>query len=131
MSRWRRRLPAVVLAAVAVLVLAGFAISGLEDSVTYYRTPSEVVNAGDQGTVRLGGLVERGSVMVRGDTTSFTVTDGSRQLKVVSRDDPPSTFREGQGVVVEGHLGADGVFDGDQVIVRHSNEYQPPGEAAQ
>ena len=62
---------------------------------------------------------------------SFTVTDGSQQLKVVSRDDPPSTVREGQGVVVEGHLGADGVFDGDQVIVRHSNEYQPPGEAAQ
>jgi len=129
-STWRRRLPVVVLVAVGVLVLTGVALSGLEGAVTYYRTPTEVLDRGDQGTVRLGGLVVRGSVLQRGDTISFTVTDGHRDVEVVSHDTPPGTFRQGQGVVVEGHLGDDGVFDGDQLIVRHSNQYQPPGDAS-
>ncbi len=122
---WRRRLPAFVLVAVAILVLAGIAVSALQGSVTYYQTPTEVLDAPSGASVRLGGLVVAGSVVHRGDTVRFTVTDGAHDVGVVSRDRPPGTFREGQGVVVEGRLRGK-VFDADQIIVRHSNEYQPP-----
>ncbi len=124
---WRGRLPFVVLAAVGVLVVAGLTASALEGSVTYYRTPTEVLAHPSGDAVRLGGMVVVGSVTRRDGQVRFDVTDGAHDVPVVTHDRPPGTFREGQGVVVEGRLGADEVFAADQVLVRHSNEYQPPG----
>jgi len=125
-SRSRRRLPWLVLVAAAVAGLAVLVASGLEGSLTYYRTPSEVVGQ-PQGasSVRVGGLVAPGSVHERGRMITFTLTDGVQDLRVVSEDQPAGTFREGQGAVVEGRMGTDGRFDAATVIVRHSNQYQP------
>jgi cytochrome c-type biogenesis protein CcmE len=41
---------------------------------------------------------------------------------------PPQMFREGIGVVVEGELASNGVFECDRVMVKHSNEYRAPEE---
>jgi cytochrome c-type biogenesis protein CcmE len=126
-SRWRRRLPAIVLGVVAVVAVAVVATTAFEGSLTYYRTPTELRQDATDGQVRLGGLVVEGSVLRRGDRLTFTVTDGAHDVRVVSSDEPPGTFRTGQGVVVEGRMEPNGVFDASQIIVRHSNEYQPPG----
>ncbi len=127
--RWRRRLPLAVLVAVGLLVVAGLTASALQGSMTYYRTPTEVLANPSSDAVRLGGMVVVGSVSRHDGTVRFTVTDGAHDLPVVTRDRPPGTFREGQGVVVEGRLAGDRVFQGDEVLVRHSNEYRPPGSA--
>ena len=123
---WRRRLPWLVLTAAVVAGFLVVAAAAMQGSLTYYRTPSEVVGQ-PQGSspMRVGGLVAAGSVQRHGATISFTLTDGVQDLRVVSRDQPAGTFREGQGAVVEGRLGADGRFDAATVIVRHSNQYQP------
>ena len=125
-GRWRRRLPWLVLAAAAVVALGVLVASAFQGSLTFYRTPSELVGQ-PQGSssVRVGGLVAPGSVHQHGRTISFTLTDGVQDLRVVSEDQPAGTFREGQGAVVEGHMGTDGRFDAGTVIVRHSNQYQP------
>ena len=39
-------------------------------------------------------------------------------------------FREGQGVVSEGRLAADGVFHADRVLPKHDENYLPPQAAA-
>ncbi len=75
--------------------------------------------------MRLGGLVVEGSVSREGGQVRFELTDGETELTVSSPEAPPDTFREGQGAVVEGRLGEDGVFRATRIIVRHSNEYQP------
>jgi cytochrome c-type biogenesis protein CcmE len=129
-AAFRGRRPRVALAALvaAVLVLVGVLVAGaLQHSLSYYRTPTQLAQSpqGDR-SVRVGGLVVAGTVRHRGATVRFVLTDGAHDLRVVTTGAPPATFRAGQGAVVEGHLLPSGVFDADQVLVRHSNEYHPP-----
>lgn len=128
-SHGRRPRIAVVLLAAVVVVLGGvMAAAALNHSLSYYRTPTELAtDAPGTSSVRVGGLVVAGSVHHVGPRVRFVLTDGAHDLKVVTTDAPPSTFRAGQGAVVEGHLLQDGVFRAEQVMVRHSNVYEPPG----
>jgi cytochrome c-type biogenesis protein CcmE len=75
----------------------------------------------------LGGLVEDGSLK-RGEATtvSFVVTDKRATLPVTYTGVLPDLFREGQGVVAEGMLNADGVFHADSVLAKHDEKYMPP-----
>src|SRR5581483_9419112 len=77
--------------------------------------------------LRLGGLVENGSVARQADgrTIDFKVTDGSKDVPVVFSGVLPDLFREGQGVVVEGALGKNGVFKADTVLAKHDERYMP------
>lgn len=120
-----------VVGVVAVGALGLLAASGLGDSLLYYRTPSEVETAGAQGDrVRLGGMVQLGSVTNEGGTVRFVLTDGAADVTVLHRGDPSGVFQEGQGALVEGTFGEDGVFRSDVLVVKHSNEYRAAdGEA--
>jgi len=76
---------------------------------------------------RLGGLVETGSVMRgEGTTIRFVVTDKAKTLPVTYTGVLPDLFREGQGVVAEGMLAADGTFQADNVLAKHDEKYMPP-----
>lgn len=127
-SRWR-------LLVVVVVALAGtgvLAMSGLEGTAVYYLTPAEVTTepppAGEH--FRLGGLVKDGTVREDGAGVAFVLTDGVADVAVASVATLPRVFREGEGAVVEGTLGADGVFLADRIMVRHSNEYRAPPAAS-
>lgn len=128
--RWRGRWP---LAALAVVLVAGVTLVALalsRDALTYYTTPTEITTepGAAQGQVRLGGMVAPGSVERDGGGVRFVLTDGAHDVLVDADAVPPDTFREGQGAVVQGRMGADGTFAAEEVVVRHSNEYRPPGE---
>ena len=117
---------------VALALIAGslgwVAFRGLTNNLVYFVTPTELLTRGTVGErVRLGGLVDPGSVQHQGPTIQFVVTDGSTRLTVVDTGGVPSLFREGQGVVVEGVYGADGAFHADTVLVKHGDDYRPPG----
>jgi cytochrome c-type biogenesis protein CcmE len=75
---------------------------------------------------RLGGLVQPGSLQ-RGDNlaVTFEVADGGAKLPVAFKGILPDLFREGQGVVAEGALDADGVFKADTVLAKHDETYMP------
>jgi cytochrome c-type biogenesis protein CcmE len=124
-------------AAVIVAVFAWLLFGGLEKNVVFFLTPQELLAKGTDGVgvpVRLGGQVKPGSVKWDAQTLDlrFTVTDGAREMQVHSTGAPPQMFRDGMGVVVEGHVGAGGVFEATGLMVKHSNEYRPPkpGEEA-
>ncbi|MGH3665441.1 MAG: cytochrome c maturation protein CcmE [Egibacteraceae bacterium] len=122
------RVRLAVVGAVAVASLGVVAASGLNDSLLYYRTPSELSAqpaAADQ-RLRLGGMVQPGSVSPAGATVRFVLTDGAADVTVAHRGDPPGVFQEGQGALVEGTFGPDGVFHSDFLVVKHSNEYRGP-----
>jgi cytochrome c-type biogenesis protein CcmE len=119
-------LVAVVLAAVGYL-----AFSGIGNALVYYLTPSELLARGDAAigqTVKLGGLVKPGSVSGPATDLTFVLTDGTQEITVHSTAAPTSSFREGIGAVVEGSLHADGVFEAEQVIVKHDENYVAPTE---
>jgi cytochrome c-type biogenesis protein CcmE len=126
---WRLlTLAVVVLAAVGVL-----AATGLQGSLVYYKTTSELVaDPGLKGErLRLGGLVAPSSVSRGPDGVSFVLTDGVHDVRVVNSESPRGVFAEGQGALVEGVYGADGVFRSDLLLVKHGNEYKAPEEAGE
>ena len=124
-------------AAVIVAVFAWLLFGGLEKNVVFFLTPQELLAKGTDGIgvpVRLGGQVKPGSVKWDAQSLDlrFTVTDGVREMQVHSTGAPPQMFRDGMGVVVEGRVGAGGVFEATGLMVKHSNEYRAPkpGEEA-
>lgn len=126
---WRRpRTPVIVLAGVVCAAVAILITAGLQDTVVYYRTPTEMgqSTAYVGHTARVGGQVLPGSLHNVGGGVEFRLSDGRSAVAVVAPVALPDTFREGQGAVVEGVLQPDGVFRADTVAVKHSNEYRAP-----
>jgi len=126
--RARRRLW-VVAAAAPVLVLAvGLSLWAMQDNVTFFFSPSEVtVEKAPAGRgVRLGGLVEAGSVRRDGaGTVMFSITDNAASTPGVYHGDLPDLFREGQGIVAQGAFGEDRAFHATQVLAKHDETYMP------
>lgn len=104
---------------------------GLTDNLVYYKTPTELLSEGAAAVdqrVRLGGLVDPGSLRRDEAGIRFILTDGTTRITVVDTAGVPSLFREGKGVVVEGVYGSDGAFHADTVLVKHGDDYRPPKE---
>jgi cytochrome c-type biogenesis protein CcmE len=124
----RLRLRLLLVAAVVLAAVGVLAFAGLSGSLVYYKTTSELL--ADHGLVghrvRLGGLVVTGSVHRTAGGVRFELTDGVADVPVVNTGQPRGVFRDGQGAVVEGVLGRDGVFRSDVLLVKHSNSYEPP-----
>jgi len=122
LSTPRARLAVVGMSAAGVLAV--LAVTGLQDNLVYYRTPSEIDQAsmGDD-RVRLGGLVQQGSVTRESGTLQFVLTDGAYDVEVIYDGKAPGIFREGQGAIVEGTLDPQGAFVADNVLVKHDNSY--------
>jgi cytochrome c-type biogenesis protein CcmE len=128
MTRKQRRF-ALIAAGLGILGLAVVLIlNALKDSIVFFNSPSDLVEKYVEPgrRVRLGGLVESGSV-VRGENLAvrFRVTDGSHTVAVTFQGLLPDLFREGQGVVAEGTVDAGGVFKADTVLAKHDENYMP------
>ena len=125
-----QRLVLMILALLAVLGAVLLAMWGLKDRAAYFYTPADVAagKASLDKAVRLGGMVERGSVRREGDgvTTGFVVEDGSARVPVIYRGILPDLFSEGSGVVAEGKLTADRSFVADNILAKHDERYMPP-----
>jgi cytochrome c-type biogenesis protein CcmE len=120
-------LVAAALAALTIAVL--LAMWGLRDRASYFYTPADIAagKAEPGRTVRLGGMVERGSVKRQADGVSirFLLTDGQAETAVVYRGITPDLFREGSGAVAEGELHG-GTFVADTILAKHDERYMPP-----
>ena len=117
----------LVLGAAAALVLTAF-----EDNLVFFHTPSELATKqiAPQQRLRIGGLVQDGSVVKNGSEVRFVVTDGAHSVPVAYRGLLPDLFREGQGVVAEGTIDSGGTFVASEILAKHDEKYMPP-EVAQ
>ena len=101
----------------------------LRNQASYFYVPSDIVAkppAPDRG-VRLGGMVEHGSLRDRADgvTIDFVVGDGKARVPVRFTGIVPDLFVEGSGVVAEGTMGRDGTFVADNLLAKHDENYVP------
>lgn len=130
MTRRGRRTRRLVLVAVAGIALGGAAaltLYGLSDRIAFAATPTELATGDHAGgvRVRLGGLVEAGSVVRGADgQVAFAVTDTANSVPVTYTGLLPDLFREGQGVVTEGVMRGDTLV-ADTVLARHDENYMP------
>ncbi len=120
-----KRWPAI---AVLVVVLIGGGVvltKFLTSSIDYYCNVDELgtKDGCDAGRrLRVQGNVEEGSVESADGVTTFLVSFNGAELPVRYEGEPGGIFQECIPVVVHGRL-TDGVFEGDRVEVKHSNEY--------
>ena len=128
MTRKQQRLTLVLSGLATLGVATGLVLYALRDTIVFFYTPSELADKhiGPGERIRLGGLVEKGSlVRTDGTTVKFIVTDTTRALPVVYSGQLPDLFREGQGVVAEGRLDAAGTLIADTVLAKHDERYMP------
>jgi cytochrome c-type biogenesis protein CcmE len=129
----RHRRIALIFTGIAGLTIAvTLVLSAFQQNLVFFFTPTQVVaNEAPQGRAfRVGGMVEKGSVRRQPDgvTVHFVVTDTAKSMPVAYRGVLPDLFREGKGVVTQGHL-ENGLFVASEVLAKHDENYMPP-EAA-
>jgi cytochrome c-type biogenesis protein CcmE len=128
MTRKHRRLVLIGTSLGVLAVAAALVLSALRESIVFFNSPTDVAEKHmAPGTrIRVGGLVKPGSLQ-RGENllVRFAVTDGKTDIAVRYQGIVPDLFREGQGVVAEGKLGADGTFAADTVLAKHDERYLP------
>jgi len=120
----------LALIALAAIVAAGvLAAWALRNQASYFYLPADIAAKPPEvgRAVRLGGMVENGSIARAPDgvTIRFIVGDGKARVPVSFRGIVPDLFKEGSGVVAEGRLDAQGTFEADNLLAKHDEKYVP------
>ncbi|OFX13071.1 MAG: cytochrome c biogenesis protein CcmE [Alphaproteobacteria bacterium RIFOXYD12_FULL_60_8] len=128
MTRKQRRLYLIGAALVALFAAAALILTAFNDNLVFFYSPTDLQTkpVGPDQRIRLGGLVEEGSLVRDGDTALFVVTDLTSSLPVKYTGILPDLFREGQGVVAEGTMAETGTFIATNVLAKHDENYMPP-----
>jgi len=126
-SRKQKRLAAIAGLALVLALATTLVLVALRDQIVFFYAPSDVVarQIAPGQSIRLGGLVKDGTWVREGEDNRFTVTDGASEVAAHYAGILPDLFREGQGVVAEGSLGPDGVFQATNVLAKHDENYVP------
>ena len=122
----------LVLLAVALVALIGAALLAawaLRNQASYFYVPSDMAAEppAPGQAVRLGGMVELGTLRTQSDgvTVEFVVGDGEAKVPVTYSGIVPDLFVEGSGVVAEGSLRPDGTFVATNLLAKHDENYMP------
>jgi len=130
MTPRRRRMVAMTGGLVCLVAATALVLTAFEQNMLYFYTPTQIAagEAPEGRRLRVGGLVEQGSVRRTPGSLEvrFDVTDLDQTITVAYAGVLPDLFREGQGVVAHGWVGADGLFEADEVLARHDENYMPP-----
>ncbi|HEX6717488.1 MAG TPA: cytochrome c maturation protein CcmE [Pyrinomonadaceae bacterium] len=134
MKRRHKRITFILVGLAGLGIAAYLVASAFRNNLVFFFSPTEVAakQAPVGRTFRIGGLVQDGTVSRDPDglTVRFIVTDTAASIPVVYKGILPDLFKEGRGCVAQGRLGTDGVFQADQVLAKHDENYMPP-EAGQ
>jgi len=130
MTPRQKRMITVVAILAGVGIATAFALQSFQKNLLYYYSPSQI-QAGEAPSARsfrVGGLVENGSLKREPGSLEvrFTLTDYAHQQSVSYTGVLPDLFREGQGVIARGKMGADGMFVAEEVLAKHDENYMPP-----
>jgi cytochrome c-type biogenesis protein CcmE len=113
--------------AALILGLAGWLmLTALRDNIVFFYSPGELTSQLKDGrALRLGGLVEEGSVQIDGLEARFVLSDGEGRTQIRFEGALPDLFREGQGIVADGRFHSDGTFIAASVLAKHDENYMP------
>ena len=116
-----------VFAMIAALLSGGgfLVLSALQDNIVLFFTPSELTpEKMTARQLRIGGLVEEGSVQIDGLEARFSITDSAAVVSVLYDGALPDLFREGQGIIAQGRF-EDNIFRAENVLAKHDETYMP------
>ena len=124
-----QRLVLVIVALVILLGAGSLAAYALRNQASYFYVPADIAaNPPEAGqAIRLGGMVETGSLTTAADgvTVHFIVGDGEARVPVTYSGILPDLFVEGSGVVADGRMDASGTFVAEELLAKHDENYMP------
>ena len=134
MTPRRKRMVMIGVVIAGVAVATWLILTAFEKNLMYFYSPTEVL-AGEAPTTRafrIGGLVVEGSVAreENGLAVRFVLTDTAHEVPVHFVGILPDLFREGQGIVANGEIDSEGVFQAAEVLAKHDENYMPPEVAS-
>ena len=115
-----------------LIFLVYFILSSLNKNILYFKTPSEVFSSVDvieknkNQSLRVGGMVKKGSISVDDNEIKFVITDFKNEINVVYSGAVPNLFAEKKGVVAEGYLKDKNYFLATKILAKHDENYMPP-----
>ena len=127
-KRKHKRLTFVLIALFLLGSSTALILAAFEDNIVFFFSPTELKNKnpGPNKRLRIGGLVKAGSVEKSdGGVVTFSITDTAKTVKIRYKGILPDLFREGQGIVAEGHFNGR-LFRADEVLAKHDENYMPP-----
>ena len=116
----------LILSAAVIIFLV---IRTLEENVVYFFSPTEIYNKANisyDKKIRVGGLVKENSIIKKGTSINFIITDLKEEIVVSYEGILPNLFSEGKGVVAEGKLRDAKYFVADTILAKHDENYMPP-----
>ena len=125
MTQKKNRLFGLMLFFIPLSLGVFFLMSALKSNIVYFISPSELVNSNNiNQKLRLGGLVEEGSIISKGKLVKFRITDGNKSVSVQYNGILPDLFKEKQGVIVEGEFDSL-IFNASNLLAKHDENYIP------
>ena len=130
MQKRTLRIYYIIFILISLAVIFTLFIKTFNENLLFYRSPSQI-NVGEfpeNYIFRIGGVVEDGSLDKSKESMNvkFSITDYEKSINISYNGLLPDLFREGQGVVIRGKLGSDGVFYAEEVLAKHDETYMPP-----
>ena len=127
----RRRKIWMLVFIMSILALASaLVLYALRQNISLFYTPTQVAvgQAPLHHPIRVGGMVEKGSIIrdAKGLGVQFKITDFEKTITVIYQGILPDLFREGQGIVAEGQVTDKLYFRASQVLAKHDANYMPP-----
>lgn len=130
MKAKHQRLTLALVALAALVGAALLAMSALSEQAAYFYSPADArrANVPAGQAIRLGGMVQTGSIRRDADgvTIRFVLGDGQATVPVRFRGIVPDLFKEDSGAVAEGRFDTSGTFVADNILAKHDERYMPP-----
>lgn len=126
----KKRLMIVLFIVAGVGVSVGLTLYALSQNINLFYSPTQIAKgeAPLNTRIRAGGMVVEGSVIrdPKSLKVEFAVTDFENSVPIVYSGILPDLFREGQGIVAQGEMDAEGKLQAVEVLAKHDENYMPP-----
>ncbi|MGH9395336.1 MAG: cytochrome c maturation protein CcmE [Terriglobia bacterium] len=118
--------------AIIIIIAMWEAVSGFQQSKSYYVTVSELLSGKvTHQHIRVGGVIAAGSITRKGEALSFRLSQNSESIPVVyvGTETLPDTFKDGAQAIIQGSYQPDGTFRAVHVQAKCASKYKaaPPG----
>lgn len=125
----KRRIYTFIIFAIGITLAASLILYALKQNINAFMTPSQLKEAhvATDYHFRLGGMVKQGSVIHASSNldVTFIVSDLKQETRVEYNGVLPDLFREGKGVIAEGHIDDQGTFIASTILAKHDENYMP------
>ncbi|NOQ64285.1 MAG: cytochrome c maturation protein CcmE [Methyloprofundus sp.] len=126
----KKRLTIILGLVFGTSLIVGLVMFSLSENINLFYSTSQIANgeAPVGARIRAGGMVVDNSIKRSTDSlkVQFAITDYEKQVLVEFTGILPDLFREGQGIIAQGTMDANGVFQADEVLAKHDENYMPP-----